>query len=127
MKVLVYDNQNKVSHKAYFKPNAEFNNLYKKSNKTENLAKESKFFKEVVPNHELEITGVLKDKIYSNWIRYEIVNNVTQKIATVLSTADSNGLIGILFHLNLYRDSDFFKFDDEETDVDCFEILTKKD
>ena len=123
----INNNQNCISHKAYFKPNTEFMNLYKKANKTENLAQQSKFFKEIVPHHELEITGILKNAEYPNWIGYEVVNNVTQKLKTVLTTDDTNGLIGILYHFNLFRDSDFFKFDDEKADIDCLEILTKKD
>ena len=126
MKISATNNKKNISHKAYFKPNSEFMNLYQKANKTENLAKTFKFFKEIVPNHEIEITCVLKNKKYPNWIGYEVVNKVTQKIETVLTTIDSNGLIGILSHFNLFRDSDFFKFDDEKTDIDCFEILTKK-
>ena len=127
MKIQSIKNQNNVSHGAYFKSNTEFMNLYKKANKTENLAQASEFFKEIVPHHELEITGVIKNKKYSGWIAYEIANNITQKIETVLTTNDSNGLIGILSHFNLYRDSNFFKLDNEKTDIDCFEILTKKD
>ena len=37
------------------------------------------------------------------------------------------GLMQILSRFNLYRDSDFFKLEDKKTDIDCLDILTKKD
>ena len=123
----IHQINNNISHKAYFKPETKFMDLYNRANKTENLARVAKFFKEVVPNHELEITGILKNVEYPNWIAYEVVNNVTQKLETVLTTDDSNGLIGVLSHFNLFRDSDFFKFDEPKSDVDCLDIITKKD
>ena len=127
MRIQAINNQNNINHKAYFKPNAEFMKLYKNAKKTEKLADAANFFKEKVPNHELEITGVLKNPKILGLAVYEIANNITQKKKNMLVNNYENGLMQVLSHFNLFRDSDFFKFDEKETDIDCLDILTKKD
>lgn len=127
MKIQAINNQNNINHKAYFKPNAEFMKLYKNAKKTEKLADAANFFKEKVPNHELEILGVLKNPKILGLAVYEIANNITQKKEKVLINNEEEGLMQILSRFNLYRDSDFFKLEDKKTDIDCLDILTKKD
>ena len=116
----VNNNQNNLSHKAYFKKNDAFMTLYKKANKTEELATFAQDLKTLTPNHEIEITNIFP-------LACEVCNNATQKIKKILILNDNRDLISIISFLCLFRDSDFFKFDDEKTDIDCLDILTKKD
>ena len=127
MKVQGINNQSNISHKAYFKQNEILEKLYKKAKKTEDLVKFSRDLKTKTPNHELEITGILKNKNYPNMVAYEIVNKATEKIETIITAKGELGLLGILAHLLLFKDQGFFRVDEKETDVDCLAILTKKD
>ena len=125
MKILAKNNECAISHKAYFKQNELFNTLYKNATKSEKLAENAKFFKEKVANHEIEIVGLQASSTFNLCI-CEIVNNVTKKVKNILTSSDSERLLGILAHLNLYRDSDFFSIDNKKEDIDCLDILTKK-
>ena len=112
-------NQN-IAHKAYFKKNEAFMTLYKKANKTKELATFAKDLKTLTPNHEIEITNIFPTAC-------EVCNNATQKIKKILIPNDNRDLISIISFLCLFRDSDFFKVCTDDKDVDCFDILTKKD
>lgn len=127
MKIQSINPQNNISHKAFFKKNEALEFLYKKAKKTEKLVQFSKDLRKMTPSHELEITKIYKNKNLIENSVYEIVNNTTEKFVRIFANNDENGLIMILSHLNLFRDSDFFKFDEKETDIDCLDILTNKD
>lgn len=118
---------NSISHKAYFKKNEAFQTLYDKAEKTKVLQQLAKNFRELVPMHELEITGVIGNNTRKqNWLSYDIRNNVTGKKTSIFTSNDSQGLIGVLSHLCLIREKDFFIIGKESQDIDCFDILTKK-
>ena len=127
MKIQSINPQNNISNKAFFKKNEALEFLYKKAKKTEKLVQISKDLRKMTPSHELEITKIYKNENLIENSVYEIVNNTTEKFVRIFANNDENGLIMILSHLNLFRDSDFFKFDEKETDIDCLDILTNKD
>lgn len=129
MKVQGINNQNSVSHKAYFKPNAEFKKLWasRPINKLEFDNKLSDV-KNKLPNHQLEIIDagrVLIDEDLKDY--YLIFNNVTNKafgIAFAHTTVKNH--IETLFESLLEKNDkteDFFKSTWDSTDFD--NITTK--
>ena len=72
----VNNNQNNLSHKAYFKRNAMFNNLCDRSLQYITEEAISKF--NALPNHELEILSVTRNK-FSGVDCIAIFNNTTKK------------------------------------------------
>ena len=91
MKVQGINNQNSISHKAYFMPNAEFKKLWavrpkNSGNYIENLQK----VKSVLPNHEIEIIEsgkTLFDEKMKDY--YLLFNNITKKAFGVMIAATS--------------------------------------
>ena len=77
MKVQGINNQNNLSHKAYFKPNAEIKKLCDISAKTYEMVQAYKNFKNICPGHEIEIIETQKSKI-PGFINYKLANNFTK-------------------------------------------------
>ena len=123
----VNNNQNYISHKAYFKQNKHFMDLYKNAEKPGKLAQFANDLKTRTPNHELEILNINKLVKKAGLDLCEIKNNTTKKIDRLLISNNKDTLLYILSYLCLYRDSDFFKFEEEKTNIDCLDILTKND
>ena len=79
MKIQSINNNQSVSHKAYFKPNAEFKRLYAKShgviqNKVERIRN--------LPHHEIELLGEFRDS-NSGKMLYHVFNSSTKKVLQV--------------------------------------------
>ena len=129
MKILSIDRSN-ISHKAYFKPNEHFRDLYTKSAKTKELLTAAETFKNFLPKHELEITNVDESKI-SDFIIYTIKNNVTQKLHREFVRKNRiaeprYGLCGMLNSCNRLFATDFYKEACFNNVTDLFKILTTK-
>ena len=81
MKVQGINNQNSISHKAYFNPNAEFKKLWaSRPMNSETYLKKLKKVKYDLPSHQLEIIDsgrALIDEKLKDY--YLIFNNVTNK------------------------------------------------
>ena len=130
MRVQGINNQNSISHKAYFKPNAEFKRLWTiRPIKDDGFFNKLKNFKSELPNHELEIIEINRfiiDKKVSD--TYLIFNNVTHKsfgVAIALTNVKNN-LELILESLLSGNDKtkDFFKSTEDTLKFE--EITTKK-
>ena len=127
MKVQGLNNQNNLSHKAYFKQNEAFKFLYKNANKNELFSEIANTCKKNLPNHELEIaTDLFVNNEKSGLCR--IFNNTTKKTTSTLVSNGSMGLLAILSHILLIEGiTDFFVEGEDVKDIDCYDILTTKD
>ena len=98
----INNNQNNVSHRAYFKPNETFNAIYGKYGKT--LSKESIAKLKSLPEHKLEMLGV---KYFEGVTHFDIFNTYTKKTATygVHSKTPLESLIDVL---SSKSNADFF-------------------
>ncbi len=123
------NNQSNVSHKAYFKPNAEFKKLwaFRPTNKEAYLDKLQKV-KSVLPNHEIEIIKsgkTLFDEKMKDY--YLLFNNITKKSFGVMIAATSvrNHLETVLECLleKNERTENFFKADMDTID---FKLITSE-
>ena len=132
MKVQTINNQNNISHEAYFKPNEQLRNLYNVSAKTKELRTMAEQFKNNLPKHELEIIKTENSKL-TNYILYKIKNNQTQQIHRAFVTKDSidkprYGLYEILAACCRLNNTDFFKEGEKNCSktADIFDIITSK-
>ncbi len=129
MKVQSINNQNNISHKAYFKPNAEFKKLWAvRPKNTEDYFDRLRKFKNDLPNHQLEIVdsgrALIDEKLQDFYL---IFNNVTNKAFGVSITVGSvkNHLVKVLNLLLEKNDKtqDFFKSTWDSSEFD--NITTK--
>ena len=131
MKVQGINNQNSISHKAYFKPNELLSDLYSKSAKSKELRTLAEYFRTNLPKQELEILKC--DKSLTNFLIYEVKNNVTQKTHRAFVTRDKidkprYGVCELLASLIRLNFTDFYN---EKTiniteNSDIFDIITNK-
>ena len=129
MKVQGINNQNSISHKAYFKPNAEFKKLwaYRPIKKLEFDNKLSDV-KNKLPNHQLEIIdsgrSIIGEKVQDYYL---VFNNITNKAfgLAIAATSVKNHLETLFESLLEKNDKteDFFKSTWDTTDFD--NITTK--
>ena len=131
MKVQGINNQNYISHKAYFKPNAEFKKLWAfRPTKTETFADKLQKVRTKLPNHEIEIIDSGKALIDEKLQNYFLLfNNFTKKSFGVAIAATS-----VKNHLETVFDCLLEKnkrtenfFDDEITNsLDYDDITTRR-
>ena len=129
MKVQGINNQNSISHKAYFKPNTEFKKLwaYRPIKKIEFDNKLSDV-KNKLPNHQLEIIdsgrSIIGEKVQDYYL---VFNNITNKAfgLAIAATSVKNHLETLFESLLEKNDKtdDFFKSTWDTTDFD--KITTK--
>lgn len=85
MRINSIQQQNNISHKAYFKPNANFKKLFGENVAYYKFMDESRIkkFKEL-PNHELEIIDIIRrdSKVSGGAISCTVFNNTTKKALT---------------------------------------------
>ena len=129
MKVQGINNQNSISHKAYFKPNTEFKKLwaYKPSN-MEVLHKKIARIKNGLPNHEIEIIdsgrAAINEKLSDFYLLF---NNVTKKafgVAIVVSSV-KNHLETVLDSLLEQNDKTKNFFESDDSNLVEFDKITK--
>lgn len=129
MKIQGINNQNNISHKAYFKPNAEFKKLwaYRPTN-TDNYFNKLRQVKNELPNHQLEIidsSRALIDETPRDC--YLIFNNATNKAfgLAIAVTSVKNHLVEVLDSLLEKNDKtkDFFEY---SWDTSEFDNITTK-
>ena len=124
-------NNQSISHKAYFKPNVEFKNLWANSTITEEVKNGLSKLK-TLNNHELEIVKsgrAIRESEKPEVIEfYTIFNNFTKKALTISKgmKVNNNPLLAVLEGL-LYQNEEVnnFYIKDEETNI--FEKHTKAD
>ena len=130
MKVQGINNQNSISHKAYFKPNELLRDLYSKSAKSKELRTLAESFRTNLPKQELEILKC--DKSMTNFLIYDVRNNITQKTHRAFITKDKidkprYGICELLASLYRLNFTDYYREKNvkitETTDI--FDILTK--
>ena len=107
MQINQINNNQTVSHKAYFKPNAEFKRLCNsglqsvKPQQIETLLSR--------PNHELEILGRI---IHRDATTFEVFNNTTKRLSNIILSKDK-------------LCSNYGYFDSTSDDIVKFDKLTK--
>lgn len=103
----VHNNQN-ISHKAYFKPNAEFKRMYTKSHEV--IKNKVQRIKDL-PHQEIELLGEFKDA-NSGKMLYNVFNNFTKKVLQVDIKENAhplNEIFGAIFS----NKEDFFSINNE--------------
>ena len=127
MKIQSINQNQNVSHKAYFNQNETFRTLYKNANRNELFLEFANKCKKELPNHEL----IVKTEQYptpGSWGICRIFNNTTKKITSTIIPNDNRGLIAVLAHALMVKDiSDFYVEGEQVKDIDCLDCLTKKD
>ena len=130
MKIQSINQSQNISHKAYFKQNELLRDIYAKSAKTKELRTLAESFRNNLPKHELEILKC--DKSMTNYLIYEVKNNVTQKTHRAFVTGEKLGkprygiceLLTSLIRLNFtefYREKNL-----QITEAsDIFDIITR--
>ena len=123
-------NKSNISHKAYIKPNELFRDLYAKSAKTKELRTLAESLRNNLPKQELEVLKC--DKSMTNYLIYDIRNNVTQKVHRAFITKDKidkprYGACELLASLIRLNFTDFYR---EKTipiteTTDIFDIITR--
>lgn len=130
MQISPINNQG-ISHKAYFKPNAEFKNLWANSIITEE-AKNGLSKLKTLNNHELEIVKsgrAIRESEKPEVIDfYTIFNNFTKKALTISkeTKVNNNPLLAVLEGL-LYKNEEVNNFYIKDEETDLFEKHTKAD
>ena len=123
-------NKSSISHKAYIKPNELFRDLYAKSAKTKELRTLADTFRNNLPKHELEL--IKCDKSMTNFLIYDVRNNITHKTHRAFITKDKidkprYGICELLASLYRLNFTDYYREKNvkitETTDI--FDILTK--
>lgn len=134
MKIQSINNNQNISYKAYFKPNAEFKDLWASSIITEEVKNGLSLLK-TLNNHELEIVksgrafrdseNVEKMEIIDF---YKIFNNFTKKALTISKgmKVNNNPLLTVLEGL-LYKNEEVNNFYIKDEKTDLFEKHTKAD
>jgi hypothetical protein len=118
----VNNNQNNISHCAYFKFNKPYQTLYNNALKTKYLEKAKENFYKDLPNHELEILNIIKHKFFAI---IEIKNNTTKVIQDWFVPDSVLTLEYLLNSLWLSKESYFFTAG--EIKDSSFSNLVKKD
>lgn len=130
MQISPINNQN-ISHKAYFKPNAEFKNLWANSIITDEVKNGLSKLK-TLNNHELEIVksgrAIHESEKPEVIDFYTIFNNFTKKALTISkgTKVNNNPLLAVLEGL-LYKDEEVNNFYIKDEETDLFEKHTKAD
>lgn len=129
MNIQPINNQNNISYKAYFKPNAEFKKLWgtRPTNTDDYFVKLRKVEKDL-PNHQLEIIdsgrSIIEEKMKDYYL---IFNNVTNKAfgVAIAVTSVKNHLVEVLDSLleKNKKTDDFFKSTWDSSEFD--RITTK--
>ncbi|MBE7702865.1 MAG: hypothetical protein E7Z89_02310 [Cyanobacteria bacterium SIG28] len=88
-------NQNKVSHKAHFKPNMYLKELCDVAEKNEKLISYLDTFQKELPKHEIEIVSKTKTNLKNVYL-YKLMNNKTYKEYNVASSQNEDGLVGLI-------------------------------
>ena len=134
MKIQSINNNQNISYKAYFKPNAEFKDLWASSIITEEVKNGLSKLKSL-NNQELEIVksgrafrdteNVEKREIIDF---YKIFNNFTKKALTISKgmKVNNNPLLTVLEGL-LYKNEEVNNFYIKDEEADLFEKHTKGD
>ena len=134
VKIQSINNNQDISYKAYFKPNAEFKDLWSSSIITEEVKNGLSLLK-TLNNHELEIVksgrafrdseNVEKMEIIDF---YKIFNNFTKKALTIHKgmKVNNNPLLTVLEGL-LYKNEEVNNFYIKDEETDLFEKHTKAD
>ena len=108
MKIQSINNNQSISHKAYFKPNAEFKRLYAKSHEVVH----NKVYRfRGLPHQEIELLGEFKDS-NSGKMLYNVFNNFTKKVLQVDIKEHAhplNEIFGAIFS----NKEDFFSINNE--------------
>ena len=125
MKVQGINNQNNLSHKAYFKFNKPYQTLYNNALKTKYLEKAKENFYKDLPNHELEILNIIKHQTIKGFANIEIKNNTTKVIQDWFVPDSVMTLEYLLNYLWLSKESFFFTAG--EIKDSSFSNLVKKD
>ena len=124
-------NNQSISHKAYFKPNVEFKNLWANSIITEEVKNGLSKLK-TLNNHELEIVKsgrAIRESVKPEVIEfYTIFNNFTKKALTISKgmKVNNNPLLAVLEGL-LYKNEEVNNFYIKDEETDLFEKHTKAD
>ena len=121
----VNNNQNNISHCAYFKFNESYKTLYNNALKTKYLKKAKIDFYKDLPNHELEILNIVKHKSIKGFANIEIKNNTTKVIRDWFVPDSVMTLENLLKSLWLSKGSYFFTAG--EIKDSSFSNLVKKD
>ena len=111
----INDNQT-VSHKAYFKPNAEFKRLCNRGLQSVKPQQIETLLSR--PNHELEILGRI---IHRDATTFEVFNNTTKRLSNIILSKDKANLSGLIDKLC----SNYGYFDSTSDDIVKFDKLTK--
>ena len=131
VKIQSINNNQNISYKAYFKPNAEFKDLWANSIITEEVKNGLSLLK-TLNNHELEIVksgralrGSEKPEVIEF---YTIFNNFTKKALTIHKgmKVNNNPLLTVLEGL-LYKNEEVNNFYIKDEETDLFEKHTKAD
>ena len=130
MQISPINNQN-ITHKAYFKPNAEFKNLWATSIRTEEVKKGLNKLKQL-NMHELEIVKsgrALTDSEKPEIIDfYRIFNNFTKKTLLISRVVKSNNNpLETVLEALLYKNEQVDAFYTRDEESILFENHTKAD
>ena len=109
MKVQAINNQNNISHKAYFKRNEAYKMLSNKALLTDKLEIAKIDFYKDIPDHELEILKVIKNTPIKGFANLQIRNNTTRVIKDWLVPDNADALEFLLNSLWICKYSKFFK------------------
>ena len=118
-------NQNNISHKAHFKPNAYLKEICENVEKSDTLKTALNHFQEVLPKHELEIVDKIHRKF--NFLEYIVRNNTTHKKDRFISVEGKNSLTALLASIAIISQNDSFWKKDYCEKLDCFSFLTTTD
>ncbi|MBQ4115174.1 hypothetical protein IJD34_07190 [bacterium] len=128
MKINPIPQQNNISHKAYFKPNANFKKLFGEQITHFQFMDNAgiKKFKEL-PNHELEIIDIIRrdSRVSRGAISCTVFNNVTKKALTYNIDTGMWQLEQLMHHFCQLTDEAVRKFFDTDHDsIENFKALT---
>ena len=105
MKIQATNNQNNISHKAFFKPNDTFNNLYGKYGK--GVTKEAIAKLKTLPDHRLEMLAI---RDFEKVLDVDIFNTYTQKTLTI-GVTKKNPIESLINIIASETSENFFKED----------------
>jgi hypothetical protein len=108
MKIQSINNNQNVSHKAYFKPNAEFKRLYTKSHEV--IKNKVQRIKDL-PHQEIELLGEFKDSKTGREMYY-VFNNMTKKMLQV-DVKENRHPLNEIFGAIFSNKEDFFSINNE--------------